>query len=35
MVLRIDLKDLEKTQEQVSELMDAVEQLSKALMLVG
>lgn len=31
MVIKIDLKDLEKVQEQVSELMDAVEQLSEAL----
>lgn len=31
MVIKIDLKDLEKAQEQVSELMDAVEQLSKAI----
>ena len=31
MVIKIDLKDQEKVQEQVSELMDAVEQLSKAL----
>lgn len=31
MVLKFDLKDLEKAQEQVEELMDAVEQLREAL----